>query len=297
MKNKAMRYGIILLGCLISSVSINLFLVSNQLLSGGLSGIAIIFYYLFAVPLGIPMLILNIPLLFIAYKTLGKVYTLDIVFGTALFTILSDVTSFLADYKVIDEPMLAAIYGGIFTGIGFGMIFRVNGNSGGLDIIAAIVKKYYSLNMGVVIFAINCLIMAIAALLFGLKLAMFTLIAMFMTSILTDKVIAGFNNKKTVIIISVKTEEIAEGIISEVGRSVTFLKGEGAFSRQSKDVIFVVVQLLQMSKIKTIVDTIDPMAFMIVQDANEVMGRGFTLPKTKIAKIFKEHQDKKEISH
>ena len=294
MRKNYMRYVMILIGCLISSGSINLFLVPNQLLSGGVSGIAIIFYYLFGLPIGLQMLVMNIPLLFAAYRTLGKTYTIDVVFGTFLFSICIDAMQFLSNYHIVDDAMLAAIYGGVFTGIGYGIIFRANGSSGGLDIVAAMVKKYYSLNMGSVIFAFNCIIMTIAALLFGVKLAMFTLISMFVSSTLTDKVVAGFNNKKTIILISDKTTTIAEEIIKVVGRGVTFLKGEGAFTHQSKDVIFVVVNLTQIGKIKMITDAIDPMAFMIVLDANEVMGRGFTLPGTQIAQLVKERNMQKK---
>lgn len=285
MKSKIFRYSLILVGCLISSASINLFLVPHQLLSGGVSGIAIIFYYLFALPIGVQMFIMNIPLLIAAYKTLGKIYAIDVVIGTVLFSICIDSLRFLSSYNVVDDAMLAAIYGGVFNGIGYGIIFRANGSSGGLDIVAAIVKKYYSLNMGSVIFAFNCLIMALAAMLFGVKLAMFTLISLYVSSDLTDKVAAGFNNKKTIIIISNQATAIADGIISEIGRGVTFLKGEGAFTRERKDIIFVVANLIQFGKIKLIANAIDPMAFMIVQDANEVMGRGFTLPGTRIAEI------------
>lgn len=292
-RKAAMRYGLIFLGCLISSGSINLFLVPHQLLSGGVSGIAIIFYYLFQLPIGLQMLVMNIPLLIAAYKTLGKIYTVDVIFGTVLFSITIDALQFLANYHVVSDPMLASIFGGVFNGIGYGIIFRANGSSGGLDIVAAILKKYYSLNMGSVIFAFNCVIMVAAAALFGLELAMFTLISMFLSSALTDKVIAGFNNKKTVIIISDKTAVIADEIIKEVGRGVTFLKGEGAFTHKSKDIIFVVVNLTQIGKLKLITDAIDPMAFMIVLDANEVMGRGFTIPLTQIEAMIERQSDDK----
>jgi len=202
----------------------------------------------------------------------------------------------LEAYNVVDDPMLAAIYGGVFTGIGYGIIFRVNGNSGGLDIVAAIAKKYYSLNMGGVIFAFNCVIMVLAAMLFGIKPAMFTLISMFVSSLVTDKVVAGFNNKKTIILVSDKTVDIADEIIKEVGRGVTFLKGEGAFTHQEKKVIFVVVNLTQIAKIKIIANLIDPMAFMIVLSANEVMGRGFTLPRDKIDKMIKDRKEKEHLA-
>lgn len=291
LRRMILRYIVIFVGCMIGSSSINLFLVPNHLLSGGISGIAIIGYYLFDLPIGLQMLIGNLPLLFAAYKILGRKYTGDVIFGTVLYSLCIDATRFLNGHSFVNDPMLAAVYGGLFTGIGCGIVFRMNASTGGLDIVAAIVKKYYSLNMGAVIFSFNCLIMLIAATLFGPVLAMFTLISMFVSSTVTDKVIAGFNNKKAVMLISDKTADIAEEIIKEVGRGVTFLKGEGAFTHQSKEVLFVVVNLTQIGKIKLIASAIDPLAFMIILSASEVMGRGFTLPGAKLEKIMQRRRE------
>ncbi len=295
MRRKILRYFFILFGCLVGCSAVNLFLVPNYLLSGGISGIAILGYYLFGLPIGMQILIGNIPLLAAGYKILGKKYAGDVIIGTVMYSLCMDATRFLNTYSLVSDPMLAAIYGGIFTGIGSGIIFRVNGSSGGLDIVAAIVKKYYSLNMGAVIFSFNCLIMLLSAGLFGVVPAMFTLISMFVSSNVTDKVVAGLNNKKAVLLISEKTADIADEIIKEVGRGVTFLRGEGAFTHQRKDVLFVVVNLTQIGKIKLIVDAMDPMAFMIILSANEVMGRGFTIPGARIEKMMKlkQSQEKK----
>ena len=202
MRSKIGRYVILALACLISASSINLFLVPHQLLSGGIGGIAIILYYLFGLPIGSMILLMNIPLLFTAYRLLGKAYTVDVIFGTVFFSVAIDATMSLNGIPIVDDALLAAIYGGVFTGIGYGIVFRFNGSTGGFDIVAAIIKKYYSLNMGAVNFSLNCIIMLLAAGLFGTKLAMLTLISMFVTAKLTDKVVAGFNNKKTVMIIS-----------------------------------------------------------------------------------------------
>lgn len=281
MKNKVHQYLFIAIGCLASSASINLFLVPHHLLSGGVSGIAIIFYFLFNLPIGLQVFLMNVPLLYASYKFIGKNYTITSIYGTILFSIAVDATGFLSAYNPIDDPILASLTGGILGGIGSGLIFRVNGSAGGLDIVAAIVKKYYSFNFGMVGFAANCVIMLIAALLFGLKLAVLTLLSMFVSANLTDKVVEGFNNKKTIFIVSYKSDEIAKLILSEVGRGATILHGEGAFTRQDKRVIFVVVSLTQIAKIKLLVQEADPNAFMIVQDATEVMGRGFSLPGTK----------------
>ncbi|MGI6091499.1 MAG: YitT family protein [Veillonellaceae bacterium] len=281
MRKKTIQYFFVSLGCIISSCSINLLLVPNHFLSGGISGLAIIFYYLFKLPIGLQIFLMNVPLLVAAYRNLGKEYTTIAIYGTIWFSVAIDATRFLNNWKVLDDPLLAAIMGGVMSGIGSGLIFRVDGSSGGLDIIAAIVKKKYSLNVGFVSFAINCAIMLIAAGLFGLKLAVLTLISMFVSANVTDKVVEGFNRKKTIYIVSYNSEQIVKTILQEVGRGVTILRGEGAFTRQEKEVIFVVVSLTQIAKIKALVHEADPYAFMIMQDAAEVLGRGFTLPGSK----------------
>mgnify|MGYP000884045388 FL=1 len=173
--------------------------------------------------------------------------------------------------------MLSAIFGGVFNGIGYGIVFRMNGSTGGFDVIGAIVKKYWSLSMGGAIFAFNCIIMCIAAFLFGIAPAMFTLICMFVNATVTDRVVAGFNHRKAVLIVSDQAQAIAKSIM-EFGRGVTFLHGQGAFTGKERNVVFVVVKLTQLSKIKLITHTVDPHAFMIVMSANEVMGRGFSEP-------------------
>lgn len=281
MRYKIYQYLSVGVGCLLSAVAINSFLVPHHLLSGGVSGIAIILYYLFKFPIGVQILAMNVPLVYAAYRLLGKEYTIKTLYGTALFSFFVDATGYLANFTVVDDPILSAITGGIVTGIGSGLIFKANGSGGGLDIVSSILKKYYSMNVGAASFSINCIIMLVAAILFGIKLAILTLISMFIAANITDNVVEGINRKKTVYIVSYKTDEILKAILKEVGRGATILRGEGAFTRQDKQVIFVVVTLTQIGQIKLLVQESDPNAFMIVQDAVEVMGRGFTLPSTK----------------
>ncbi|MGN0941884.1 MAG: YitT family protein [Selenomonadaceae bacterium] len=279
------------LGCLISTSAINLFLMTNHLLSGGLTGIGIIIYYLTGLPVGIQVLIYNVPLFIWAYKVMGKEYIASTIFGTVMFSVCVDVTQFLRDYQPVDDPMLAAIFGGVFVGTGYGIVFRSNGTTGGLDIASAIIKKYYSINMGMMNFMFNCVIMAASMFIFGPKPAMYTLICMFVSATLTDKVVAGFITRKAVLIVSEQSAMISEGIIHEMGRGVTFLHAEGAFLHRAERVIFVVVTLTQIAKLKSIAYRYDPAAFMIVVDANEVMGRGFTMPLVKIEEMVRKRDE------
>lgn len=278
-RSNIFRYCGMVIGCLIAACSINLFVVPSHLLTGGVTGIAMIVYYLFELPIGVQTFLYNVPLLVASYKLLGKKYTIDVVIGTGIFSFWLDAMKFLQEYAPVEDIMLASIFGGVFNGIGYGIVFRMNGSTGGFDILGAIVKKFYSMNMGSTIFIFNCCIVSVAGFLFGIQPALFTLICMYVNSHVTDKVTAGFNTKKAVLIISENSADIAEAIMYEVRRGVTFLHGQGAFTGNERNVIMVVVSLTEIAKIKMIIDTLDKNAFFIMMSANEVMGRGFTLPR------------------
>ncbi len=285
-----LRYLGIMAGCLVAASSINLFVVPSSLLTGGVTGIAIIFYFLAGLPIGIQTLAYNVPLLIASYKLLGKKYTIDVIIGTVMFSFALDATKFLSGMLTVDDMMLASIYGGIFNGIGYGIVFRMNGSTGGFDILGAIFKKYYSMDIGSVIFGFNCLIVIVAGALFSVNSAMFTLICMYVTSQMTNKIIDGFNQRKAILIISDKAKDIADGIIADIGRGVTFLNGEGAFTGDPKKIVMVVISMTQLAKIKIVVNTVDKNAFMMILPASEVQGRGFTRPNRQNVKYRTDHK-------
>lgn len=266
------------IGCIIMSASINTFFIPHNLLSGGVSGLAMIIYFLTTFPLGVTSILLNIPLFYLAYRYIDTNYCLSGIFGMIVFSLALDATSFLKNAQVMDDIFLSCIYGGLFSGIGASMLYRVNAHSGGTDILGGIVNKYYGLNVATVGFGFNCMLMVIAASLFGLKPAMYTLISMFITSVVANKFTEGFDYKKSIMIISAEPENIATGITKELGRGVTYLFGEGAYTKQNRKVIFVVVKLRQVSLVKAIVTQTDPHAFMIITDVTDVIGKGFSLP-------------------
>ena len=290
-----LKYLGIMAGCLIAASSINLFVVPSSLLTGGVTGIAIIFYFLTGLPIGMQTLAYNVPLLIASYKLLGKKYTIDVVIGTLMFSFALDATKFLSGMLTVDDMMLASIYGGIFNGIGYGIVFRMNGSTGGFDILGAIFKKYYSMEIGSVIFGFNCLIVVIAGALFSVQSAMFTLICMYVTSQMTNKVIDGFNQRKAILIVSDKAKDIAEGIIADIGRGVTFLNGEGAYTGDPKKIVMVVVSMTQIAKIKIVVNTVDRNAFMLILAASEVQGRGFTRPNRQNVKYRTDQKINPEV--
>ena len=265
------------------AVAVNALFIPHQLLSGGITGIAVIFYFLFGWSIGLLSIILNIPLVILSYYYIDKTYPLTAIFGLLMYSFALDFFSFLIPYNPIQDTLLACIVGGTLTGIGASFLYRVGSSTGGTDIIGAIFNKYYSTPISTPGFIINIGLMSIAALLFGLELALYTLIASFIGYKVANTFTDGFDYKKNIFIISNKSSEISQEIIKIVGRGVTFLHAEGAYTRQSREVLMVVAKRTQLAQIKSIVNDLDPHAFMIINDVNDVMGKGFSnLPTHKI---------------
>lgn len=285
------RYLQIFIGCFIAGAAMNLFLIPAQLLASGLAGTALIVYYLIKLPVGIQLLLYNLPIIYLAYRVFGKLYAFDTIIGTLLYSVSIDALSFLNTYNVVDNRILGAVFGGTMAGIGFGIIFRAGANSGGLDVIGAVIKKYYSLNVGTAIFAVNIIVIFTGMFIFNIEMGLLTLIATYCSAEMINKVVAGFNRKKSIMIISPHAEQIAPLIMQYLSRGVTFFRGEGAFTRQPKHIIFVVVSLRQVSKIKSTVHALDPNAFMLIADASEVSGRGFTIKSVMPQDVLEYHNN------
>lgn len=271
------RYAQIVLGALLTSLGYNLFLIPAHLLTGGISGIAIVIYYLTGLPVGAQNFVYNLPILYLAYRMFGRHYAFDTIFGTVVLSILLDLTHFVVDWNVCANIVLNSVFGGVLTGIGFGMVFRVNANTGGLDVVGAVVKKYYAIDMGTVVFVLNFLIVAGSAFVCTLEEMLFTFISIYVIAELTNRVAAGLNREKSIVIISGEAEKICTDIMENVHRGVTYLDGRGGLTKEPRGILFAVVSLTQVGRVKTIVRHHDPQAFMIVSDTSEVSGKGFTL--------------------
>lgn len=264
------------IGAIVAALGINMFLVHANLLSGGLSGITLMLQYLTGFPAGYSILILNIPLFFLSYKKVNKRFTFLSFVGTVVLSVALIFTEPLKDFVRVNDILLLGIYGGVLNGIGLGVIFSNHGSSGGLDIISALIKKKYeNFEIGTITFVVNFLIVGIGATIFGLTSALYTLVSMYITSYLMDKVIKGFNRQKLILIITEKEEEVSESIMSGLKRGVTFLYAKGAYKKQEKKVLYCAVSLKEVPKLKYIIREIDGDAFISILDASEVEGRGF----------------------
>lgn len=275
-KHMVLDFIFIFIGCIIASLGVNLFLVNAQLLSGGATGIALILQYMFSVPSGITVFIINIPLFFVSYKMLNKKFTLYSAVGMMSLSLSLIVTEPLSKLVRVDDVLLYCIYGGVLCGLGYGLVFSRNGSTGGTDIITMVLRKKYSnLDIGTLSFSLNCVIVFIGALIFGLPKALYTLISMFVQSIVVDKVINGFYSKKLLLILTDKEQDIIEYVIKDMNRGVTSLISEGEYTHELRKMLYIAVTSSQLVRLKKKILRIDPKAFITIIDVSEVNGKGF----------------------
>lgn len=265
----------IIAGAALGGISFNVFLMPHKLLSGGVSGIALILNYIFGFNPGVLVFVFNIPIFLAGYKYVDKEFILLSLVGMTAFSVFIDIFAFMKDIIYIDDVLLSCLYGGVFNGIGMGIVFRNRASQGGVDIVAVILKKYFSINLGTTSLLINIAVVTLGSYFYGVKLAMYTLVSMYVSSAVLDKVMKGFGSSKSVMIITDREQQVADTILATLGRGVTYLEGEGAYTKNKKRVIYCIVTLNQLAKLKQIVREVDGDAFMAVSDTSEVLGHGF----------------------
>ena len=268
----------VVVGCAIFGAGIDAFVLPHKLVSTGISGVGLILYYVTGLSVGSWNMILNIPIFWAAWKWLGTRVVVKTLYGTLMLSWMIDLFNFLQYDMIIKEPLLSSMMAGITTGVGLGIVYRVGGNTGGLDPIALIVRKYYGLQMGSINSAINCAILLAAVGVVGLEAVAVTLISVYVYTIITNKVVIGFNQRKVAFIITYRTDDVCECIINKVGRGATIIEGVGAYTRTPKNIVMVAVNLLQVNKLKEVIEEADPNVFILITDAQEVIGQGFTRP-------------------
>ena len=273
----------IIIGATVFGVGVQGFIVPHQLLSGGISGLSLIIYYITqgVLSLGAINFLLNIPVLYAAWRWLGRWHLGVTLFGTLFMSVIINVLAPLSTLELTHNPIIGGILGGLFSGLGLGIVYRGGGNTGGIDPIALIIRNRFGLQIGSILFGINMMILVAGAIVINIEAAATTLISTYLSAMVTNKVITGFNQRKAMFIISYKPVTICNLIIEKLGRGATILNGEGAYTHQPKQVIMVVVSLLQVARLKAAVEAEDPTAFMVITDAAEVIGTGFSAKSTK----------------
>ncbi len=267
------RILLLVMGAGLVSVALEIFLVPNAIIDGGITGISIITSHLTGLPLGIFLFFFNLPFLFLGYKQIGKTFALSTLFGVAIMSIG---TYFLHPVKPLTiDPLLAAVFGGVILGIGVGLVIRVGGSLDGTEIVAILLTKRLPFSVGEIVMGCNIFILGSAGFVFGWDHAMYSLIAYFIAYKVIDITIEGFNESKAVWVISDDYRDIGEAIMSRLGRGVTYMNGEGGFTGGAKTVIFCVITRIEEAKLKTIVGEIDRNAFVAVGNIHDVRGGRF----------------------
>lgn len=277
---KVMKFAIdmvfTLVGCIIFAVGIYVFIQPNQIAPGGVSGISIMLHYLTGLPVGALSLLINIPLLLLAWKFLGWKFT-----GQTLMSVAT--LSFMLDYVAVllpqyeGDPLLAALFGGALIGTGLAVVFMRGFTTGGTDIISRLLQlKYPYLQLGKILMVIDLIVILTSAYVFGrIETALYGMVAVFTSSRMVDSLLYGMDTGKLVYIMSCRAVELSERIIEGLGRGCTILKSTGAYTKQDSNVLMVAVRRPQYYILKKMVREMDPKAFIIVTDATEVLGEGF----------------------
>lgn len=267
------RILLIVLGATLVGVALEIFLVPNQIIDGGITGLSIMSSHLSGVPIGIFLTILNLPFLIVGYRTIGKTFALSTLLGVIVLSIAT--TLFHPVPAFTEETFLAAVFGGIFLGAGTGIVIRAGGSLDGTEIVAILFSKKSPFSVGEVVMFINFFILASAGFVYSWDRAMYSLIAYYIAFKVIDLTIEGLNESKSCWIISDNYREIGDAIVDRLGRGVTLLHGEGGYTGDQKKVIFCVITRLEEAKLKSIVTELDPVAFLAVGNIHDVKGGRF----------------------
>jgi uncharacterized membrane-anchored protein YitT (DUF2179 family) len=274
----------ILLGSAIFSFGLVHFNMENKLAEGGFTGITLLLYFLFKWDPSYTNLLLNIPIFIIGWRFLGRtsfIYTLIGTVSLSLFLWVFQRFSFV-EIPLKDDLALAALFAGVFIGVGLGIIFKYGGTTGGVDIIARIAQKYIGWSMGKTMFMFDAIVITLSIVFYlPYREAMYTLVAVFVGAKVIDFIQEGAYSARGAMIISEQNEKIANKIMEEMERGVTVLRGYGSFTKQDREVLYCVVGRNEVGRLKGVITSVDPHAFVSVSEVHDVLGEGFTLDENK----------------
>lgn len=275
--HRLIKYLLIVLGSVIYAVAFQFFLYPNSIVSGGVTGVAMIINAFTGLPVGVMVILFNIPLFIVAWRHFGADFLIGSLVGTGVSSVLLDLFA-IWGIQLTGDPMLASIIGGVIKGAGMGMIYYVGATMGGVDIVAKMIRqKRPHLNFGTILLIIDAaIITAYAVVLRKYESAMYSVITMYVVSKVVDLALYGIDNSSLCYIISENSEALIKGIITgPLRRGVTILEGEGAYSGNQKHIIMCVIKRTQISEMRRLVKNLDEHAFFIVTDAKNVFGNGF----------------------
>ena len=267
-------YIIIALGCFICAIAFEMFLIPNKIVSGGVSGLAIVLHHKFDFPMGLTMLAINAPLFLAGFRYMGGFFGAKTFYATILLSVFIDGISGLP--VLTNNLLLAAIFGGIIAGAGLGLTIYCNATTGGTDLLALLVNRLFpAFSVGRILLVIDGLVVTIAAITFrNYELALYAAITIYLTAKLINEILEGMDHAKGVYIISICQGEIAERLMSR-NRGVTAIHCRGMWTGEDKELLLCIIRNREIPKVKAVIREIDPEAFVFVTQVSEVLGEGF----------------------
>ncbi len=267
----------ILTGAFLQALALQLFLVPANLASGGVSGLAQIIRHYTGWPIGLMVLLGNIPLFLLGWRYLGGPrFAWRTAFAVAAFALLTDgIVRFLPPEGITADLTLNALYGGVVSGIGFGLVYRGSGTSGGSDILARILNRWRGVSLSQSYFMTDALIMFLAGIAFSWENALYALVTLYVSGVTAETVAQGANVARTALIITRQPEAVMEGILHTLGRGVTLLPARGGYTGEERTVLYCVISRAEVAQVKMLVAQADPQAFMVIGQAHEALGEGF----------------------
>jgi len=264
------RFIFITIGAILMAVALEIFLVPNEIIDGGITGISIVLSEITPIKLGLYLFVINLPFLFIGYKQIGKTFAFSTLYGIVM---LSAATTFLHHFEPFtNEKILAVLFGGLILGLGVGLVIRYGGALDGTEIVAILLSKKLRIPVGQIIMIINVFIFITAGFVFGADSAMYSIFSYYIAAKVMDIVVEGLDESKSVTIISNEYEEISSAIMQRLGRSTTMIYAKGGYSQEDTQMIYCVITRLEIAKLKTVVQEIDKNAFISIQNVADVLG-------------------------
>ncbi|MEV2908242.1 YitT family protein [Paenibacillus larvae] len=263
----------ITIGAFLMGVALEIFLVPNDVIDGGIIGISIVVSKITSLPLGIFIFFLNLPFLVLGYKQIGKTFAFSTLYG---ITVMSITTALLHHVEPFtNDTILAVLFGGVLLGFGVGLVIKLGGSLDGTEIVAILISKKMRFPVGQIIMIINVFIFILAGFVLGWDSAMYSMFTYYIASKVMDAVVEGLNESRSVTIISSEYEEISQTIMDRLGRNTTFIYARGGYLKEDTQMIYCVVTRLELAKLKTIVQEIDSKAFITIEHVSDVLGGNF----------------------
>jgi uncharacterized membrane-anchored protein YitT (DUF2179 family) len=270
---------LIMLGAIVQAVGLRLFLVPANLASGGVSGIAQLINHYTAWPIGLIVLLGNIPIFLVGWRFLGgSRFAVRSALAVGVFALVTDLIPrwhMLPTAGVTDDIFLNALYGAVVSGAGYGLVYRARGTSGGSDILARILNRYRGIPMTQSYLAVDSAIVLAAGFVFGWKPALYAMITLYVSGLVSETILEGRGTVRTALIVTAEAKLISERVLEELERGVTFLQGVGAYTGNERIVIYCVITRSEVAQLKGIVREVDPKAFVVIGQAHEALGEGF----------------------